>query len=193
MSKIVLFIELLLVHSATQSPIEIQEDCNEDVSLPCPGINGTNFRAVTWYKFINQKQVGIVRKSGSRIQHFNFSRTARFGQDHSLFLPSLTPGDSGTYECGIGANVGGKNLNTKILLTVPDCVTQAYLTTVADKLNITDTSSCPMRVEELPVMWSIIGFLLIGLAKIVLSLITIGVVRAIRIKSSRQQQQRWRS
>ncbi|XP_071401998.1 uncharacterized protein [Centroberyx affinis] len=193
MSKIVLFIELLLVHSATQNLIQIQEDCNEDVSLQCPGINGTNFRAVTWYKVINQKEVGIIRKSANRIQYFNFSRTARFGQDHSLLLPSLIPGDSGTYECSIGANVGGKNLNTKIILTVPDCVTQAYRTTVADKLNITYTSSCPMHTKELPVMWSIIGFLLIGLAKIALSLITIGVVRAIRIKSSRRQQQRWRS
>lgn len=189
----VLFIELLLVRSAVQVVIHIQAACDEDVTLRCPGINGTaDFRSVTWYKLNNQDPVGIIRKTGSETQRYNFPRTASFREEYSLFLPRLTPEDSGTYQCAIGANVGGKNYNYETNLTVSDCVTQAFLTAVTDKPNATNaTSTCSSSVKELPVMWSIIGYLGIALAKIVLSLISTGVVRAIHIKSSRRKQQRW--
>lgn len=57
-----------------------------------------------------------------------------------------------------------------------ECVTQAELTTMTNVLNTTHSNLlCPKQVEDLPVMWSIIGYVAVALAKIILSLIIIWV------------------
>lgn len=68
-----------------------------------------------------QKKSGIVRKSDgvSETQLFNFHRDARFGENFSLVLPSVSPEDSGNYECVVSSKVGGQNLNVHVKLTVP--------------------------------------------------------------------------
>ncbi|XP_044068552.1 uncharacterized protein LOC122883638 [Siniperca chuatsi] len=192
----VLFIKLLLVHYATQIQAEIQASCNEDVPLKCPvvDIDSMDFLSVTWYKHNNQKKLGIIRrgKDENLTQHYNFTRSARFGEKHSLFLDSVTPEDSGTYECYISANVGGQNQNPTVVLTVNVCTTQADLTTMTSVLNTTHSDLlCHNQVEDLPVMWSIVGYVALGLAKIILSLISIWVIQAIRIRSSRRRQHKW--
>uniref|UniRef100_A0A667YLT2 Ig-like domain-containing protein n=1 Tax=Myripristis murdjan TaxID=586833 RepID=A0A667YLT2_9TELE len=182
--------QLLLVCSVAPSVIQLQADCSSDVTLPCPGIN-TNFRSVTWYKLGNSS-VGIVRHSAGQTRPYNFSRTASFGEEYGLFLPRIRPEDSGMYECAIGANVGGKNSNSKINLTVEECVSQVYLTAVTDTPGVTNANlTCSLTVKDLPVMWSIVGYLVLGLGKIILSLISAGVVRVIQINRSRRKQRRW--
>ncbi|KAF7663588.1 hypothetical protein LDENG_00206070 [Lucifuga dentata] len=195
MYLIVLFITLLLVHLAAQTLMEIQADCNEDISLQCPGVDSSKFFSVTWYKFIDQRKAGIVRTGFNKPpEYYNFNRLARFGEGHSLFLSQLTPADSGIYECAIGANVGGQHLNPTVNLTVSECVTVPTVTspliTVTEELNTTHTNAfCHKNIEELSVMWSIIGYSGVGLAKIVFSLISIKVARAILNRSSRRDQQ----
>lgn len=41
-----------------------------------------------------------------------------FGEKYSLFIPSVTPEDSGSYECFISAKIGGQNLYLQVGLTV---------------------------------------------------------------------------
>lgn len=50
--------------------------------------------------------------------YYNFTRHAWFGEKYSLLLPRVTPEDSGSYECAINANVGGRNLNLEVNLIV---------------------------------------------------------------------------
>ncbi|XP_038579721.1 uncharacterized protein LOC119906229 [Micropterus salmoides] len=196
MSQKVLFIKMLLVHYATQSLPEIHASCKEDVPLKCPDvdIDSMDFLSVTWYKMTNKGKSGIIRraKGEETTQNYNFSRPARFGEKHSLFLRSVTPEDSGTYECFISANVGGQNKYLKVALTVNECTTQAELTTMTNVLNTTHSDlPCHKQVEDLPFMWSIIGYVAVGLTKIILSLISIWVIRALRVRSSRRRQHLW--
>ncbi|KAG8002465.1 hypothetical protein GBF38_014888, partial [Nibea albiflora] len=171
------FRRLLLVRYATQSLTEIQAKCNEDVTVDCPGLpsGDMNFLSLTWYK-LSEKRHGIIRFSKNEMnpQNYSFIRPARFGEKYSLFLTSVTPEDSGRYECAISANVGGKNQNLQVDLIVNECVTEAVLTTKANVLNATQ----PVRIyvqDDLPVMWCIIGYVAVAVCKMVLSLISIWV------------------
>ncbi|XP_034733571.1 uncharacterized protein LOC117948165 [Etheostoma cragini] len=197
MSQRVLLIKLLLVHYATKSQQEMQTaNCDEDVILKCggPGVGTVDFFSVAWYKLNNKKKKnGIVRKANNNDtpQYYSFPRSPlpMFGEKHSLLLPSVTPEDSGTYECSISANVGGQNQNLQVNLTVHACATQADLTTMTAVWNTTQSeAACHKEALDLPVMWSIIGYLAVGLGKIVISLICIWVFEAVRMRSSRRWQ-----
>lgn len=69
------------------------------------------------YGGINQ---GILRKNKgeSKTTFLQTNQKAEFGENYSLLLPSVTPDDSGAYECAISAKLGGKNLHFKVNLTV---------------------------------------------------------------------------
>ncbi|XP_040008803.1 uncharacterized protein LOC120803881 [Xiphias gladius] len=190
MSQRIFFIKLLLVQYTTQTQTGIQAHCNDNVSLECPGgdIDSMDFLSVTWYKLNSDKKHGIVRrgKDDTVTQHYTFRRTAKFGEKYSLFLPSVTPEDSGDYDCSISANIGGQNLNFKVQLTVHECLTQAEVTTVTTVTQ--STPPCHKQDEELPVMWIIIGYVPVALVKIISCLISIWVIR---IRSSKRRKHRW--
>ncbi|XP_078111781.1 uncharacterized protein LOC144521224 isoform X2 [Sander vitreus] len=199
MSQKVLLIKLLLVHYATQNQQETQTaNCYENVVLKCEyqGVDTdtVDYLSVAWYKLNNQKKKnGIIRKAkdDNTTQYYSYPRSPRpsFGEKHSLLLPMVTPEDSGTYECCISANVGSQNQDLTVNLMVHACVTQADLTTMTTVLNTTQSEAvCHKLVEDLPVMWSIIGYVAVGVGKIVLSLISIWVIEAVRMRSSRQWQ-----
>ncbi|XP_076022832.1 uncharacterized protein LOC143013179 [Genypterus blacodes] len=176
MYQAVLFLQFLLLHSATQKKLEAA--CKEDVTLPCPGALGRNFPSLIWYKFNDQRKIGIVRKAkGKPAENYNFDRSTVFGEDCSLSLNSVTPADSGTYQCVIGAIIGGKDEPYNVTLTVPECVVQ---TTAKAPL----TTSNHINIEEWPVLWIVICYCGIGLGKIVFSLLSIGVARAAFVTSS---------
>ncbi|XP_033486049.1 uncharacterized protein LOC117258917 [Epinephelus lanceolatus] len=200
MSQKVLFIKLLLLHYTTQSQFEMNADCNTNVSVKCPGVDlgKKDFISLAWYKFNNKEKVGIIRKGKQNsIQDYDFPRSPKpeFGEQYSLFLARATPNDSGIYECDISANVGGQNLNLKVNLTVQACVIQTDLTTVSTMTTVSTTSqlnlTCSSQGEDLPVMWSILGYVAVGLAKIIFSLISIRVIQAVRMRSSRRRRHRW--
>uniref|UniRef100_A0A671UAG2 Si:dkey-109a10.2 n=1 Tax=Sparus aurata TaxID=8175 RepID=A0A671UAG2_SPAAU len=196
MSQGILFIKLLLLHYATQSSDVTHANCNDDVPLMCPGVDldSMNFYSVTWYKLSNLKRQGIIRRDkGAEVPHYyNFSREVEFGEKYSLFLQSVKPEDAGAYECYISANVGSQNLNLQVNLTVGECVTLAEPTTVTNATTPSN-SLCNKQAQDLPVIWSIGGYVAVGVTKIILSLISILVIRAIHIRSERRrQQQQWR-
>lgn len=196
MFQTVLLIKLLLVHYTTQSQTYYRADCNTDVSLKCSDNIGMNFISIAWYKFINKKKCGIIRRGPgiNSTQRYNFTRPTEFGESFgSLFLPSVTPEDSGIYECAISANIGGQNLNHEINLTVHACMTQPNLTTRTNALNTTQEPDlpCPQNDKDLPVMWCIFGYVAVGITKIILSLISIWVIQAIRVRSSRRDLFKW--
>ncbi|KAL3974827.1 hypothetical protein ACER0C_023453 [Sarotherodon galilaeus] len=193
MCRLTLLIKLLLLHYASQSKIDIERSCNEDVSLECPvAEKNRNFLSVAWYKVNNGNKHGIIRRgNGEDPVYYNFSREVTFGEKQNLLLRKVLPADSGNYECAISANVGGQNQNHKVSLTVNECAPTAPLTTL-NYLNTTmatlTSPPCQTQVLDLPVTWSIAGYLAVALAKIVLSLIIIWVIH---LRSSRQRYNRW--
>ncbi|XP_050927332.1 uncharacterized protein LOC127142582 [Lates calcarifer] len=194
MSQTLLFIKLLLVHHTAQSLTETQAHCNDNVSLKCADdIDSMDFLSVTWYKITDEKKRGIIRrgKGDSQTQNYTFPREAKFGSGgtYSLVLFSVKPGDSGTYECAISADIGGRNQNHEVKLLVHECVTRAELTTATAVLNSTlSTLPCQQQAEDLPVVWSVVGYVAIGLVKIFLCVISILVIR---IRSSKRRLRRW--
>ncbi|XP_068589212.1 uncharacterized protein [Cebidichthys violaceus] len=198
MSQKVLFIKLLLLHYATQSQTEIiKANCYDDVPVMCPAveIDGMDFLSVAWYK-VNKTKVGIIRRgtdNKTRLYKPIRSPKPRFGEKHSLVIPSVTPEDSGTYECEISAKVGQQNQNHKVQLTVNECVTRTdTMSTMTTVLNTTQPVQLfPKQEEDMPVMWSIGGYMAVGFTKIILSLISIWVIQAVRKRSSRRRQHKW--
>lgn len=194
MSQKTLFITLLLLGHATQSPPATRANCPEPVLLVCPGVDldTMNFLSVSWYKLHGKKRQGIIwrGKGGTEKKSFNFSRPASFGEKYGLLLPSVTDEDSGTYECTVSANIGEKNINVLINLIVNACATQADLVTQQTTTNLTNTSNLDQlhhTPADLPVTWSVIAYLALGLAKIILSLISIRVMQAVYKRSGRQR------
>ncbi|XP_074536636.1 uncharacterized protein LOC141798731 [Halichoeres trimaculatus] len=170
----VLLIKILLVHYSIQNLTEIQAECGRDVTLRCPGVDRMDFLAVAWYKIHKVgNSSGIVRRDkNDDVRVYNFPRPAVFGDNHGLFLSKVKPEDSGVYECDISAVLGEKNQSPKVNLTVGECPTQAELTTTSGAPNSTHPNSHKQE-EDLPVVWSITGVVLLGLVKILLSLISI--------------------
>ncbi|XP_062248788.1 uncharacterized protein LOC133957298 isoform X4 [Platichthys flesus] len=186
MPMLAFFIKLLLVHYTTQSTAGIQAVCGGDVSLPClyEDIESMDFISLAWYKVSrplqlnNQSRNGIIRwkTRGNVTSAYSLARAADFGDKYSLMLRNVTPEDSGNYDCYISANIGGTNRNSYVYLTVQDCVTPT-------------TSSPPpnAQVKELSVLWSILGFVAVGLIKVILSIISIWVIGVIASRQSKRR------
>ncbi|KAJ4942769.1 hypothetical protein JOQ06_005666 [Pogonophryne albipinna] len=184
--------QLLMLPSAVHS---LSASCQEDVSLPCPVV-GSDFVSVTWYKQrIEQHKRGILRwssKDKSTPEFFKSNRSVHYDQDYSLLISAVTPTDSGTYECEVGARVGGRNKKVEVKLDVSACVTPAVRTPVTPVPNTT-SDLCRLQVQELPVLWSAVVYGTVGLAKIVLSIIIVLMIRCVQIKASKRRQQKWGS
>ncbi|KAM4571910.1 uncharacterized protein V3H82_011434 [Fundulus diaphanus] len=183
MPQVILYISLLLVHHTTQSHQEVQQiaNCTEDVTLDCPAFSSKrkDFFAMTWYK----GKEPIIRKRRDEIQPSNFSREAKFGVNLSLFLPNVKPTDSGKYICNIRANVGHQNKEGSVVLSVNECVIQVVEPTP------NSTQSKPVAaIYDFPLTWTLAGYLAVAAVKILLSMISI---QMIRIVSSRRQKRRF--
>ncbi|XP_068454604.1 uncharacterized protein [Clinocottus analis] len=192
MFRKVLFIQILLLHYTTPSETEVFANCYEDFPVMCPAvdIDSINFSSLTWYKLHKTKR-GIIKRERDNTtkwyKNFDRSPKPRFGEKHSLLIPRVTPEDSGTYECDIYAKVGGQNLDFKVHLKVHDCVNDTDVTTVVN----TSQPDLQCHKQDMPVMWSIIGYVAVGLAKIILSFISVWVVHAVRTRSSRRRRHEW--
>lgn len=136
----------MLHYTTTTSVQEIHANCPEQAVLECASddLDTWSFLSVSWYKVREQKKIhrhvgcvfvsntcvfeqlhsgtnqGIVRKGKgeSETTFLSPDHKARFGEKYSLLLPSVTPDDSGTYECAISAKLGGRNQHFKVNLIV---------------------------------------------------------------------------
>ncbi|CAG6021814.1 unnamed protein product [Menidia menidia] len=180
MSQRVLLIGFFLLSYSTQSQQEFTAECGQSISLKCPPVNGehVDFLSLAWYKIDNDRNHGIIRKRADKTSPdmYDFPRPASFGENHSLFLPHIKPGDAGTYECTINANVGGQNKKGRVLLIVHECVNRTEPTVAADTLTTRSNQLQPGQVEDLPVMRTVMGYVVVAVAKIILSLISIRVI-----------------
>uniref|UniRef100_A0A3B3HS09 Ig-like domain-containing protein n=1 Tax=Oryzias latipes TaxID=8090 RepID=A0A3B3HS09_ORYLA len=180
--------QLLLVRYAALIP-QVDADCNGNVTLPCPAVNQENmdFLALAWYKEdSNGKRHGIIRKSDDGVMAFENGRTASFGTMHSLLLNWVNASDEGTYLCAMSANVGGQNKDARVELTVRVCRTEVQLTTVnyVTSSRANQTSQVCNEVH-IPQTWSLLGFGAVAAVKILLSIITIKVIRSRCLKRRR--------
>uniref|UniRef100_A0A1A7XEA2 Ig-like domain-containing protein n=1 Tax=Iconisemion striatum TaxID=60296 RepID=A0A1A7XEA2_9TELE len=193
MLQVTVLISLLLVHYTTQSP-DIQKGCREDARLTCSEIedhgSGMDFIAVIWYK-VEKDNWGILRQRKGepvdKAQKYGFHREAMMGDKYSLVLPSVTPNDSGIYECEVNAKVGGQNKRSRVQLTVHECVSPTEPTPRVNTLNVTQ-STPPCSVIDMPIAWSLAGYGAVVVIKIILSLLSIWVIHII---SSRCQRSTW--
>ncbi|RVE70923.1 hypothetical protein OJAV_G00069380 [Oryzias javanicus] len=168
--------QLLLVRHA-EPTLQIDAVCDKTATLPCPFIKQhMDFLSLSWYKVeTGGKNRGIIRKSDSGVQAYEYKRNASFGENHSLLLPNVNESDAGMYLCQMSANVGGQNKEEKVQLTV--CRTEVQLTTVVNFPRSNQTSQ-DCNEAQLSQIWSILGFGTVAVAKILLSLITVKVIRS---------------
>lgn len=71
-------------------------------------------------KFHKGSKEGLITKHRGLAEPrvYSPSRRVVFGQEYSLMLLSVTPEDSGDYECAINADIGGRNQNSRVALVV---------------------------------------------------------------------------
>nr|XP_057908243.1 uncharacterized protein LOC131104757 [Doryrhamphus excisus] len=179
MKQITLFLKVMIVyHVVSRSQAKVEVNCDENVNLSCSCHDSKDFLALTWYK-MNGGESSVIIISGDDKEMHTFPRPATLGKGESLHLQKVTPQDSGTYKCIITVGLGYKNKECEVDLLVHACTTPTPNV-------LTTTVNSSKHAEDLPIMWSILGYLAVGSVKVLLSCITIMVIRACRIGSSRQ-------
>ncbi|XP_057686220.1 solute carrier family 13 member 3 isoform X2 [Corythoichthys intestinalis] len=162
-----LFIKVLTVFYMSQSQAEVKVNCGENVDLSCQCRDTSTFRALTWYKLLgDHRRNFLIRISDGREEKDDRDSPATFGQNNSLHLPVVHSSDSGTYRCAITAVVNRPNKNCDVILLVHDCKTKAPTTTVALLDTLSSSVNLTQQEEELPLMWSIVGYLVVVFAKV---------------------------
>ncbi|XP_041080492.1 uncharacterized protein LOC121297918 isoform X3 [Polyodon spathula] len=130
---VTLFLCAMVLHSiSSQDSDNVTAQCGDTVKLSCRAIErSSSYRTVTWYKMNSSHQIGILRKAGSKVTPYTlFNRKTSLGDREALVLPDVRPGDSGTYQCYLSAQLGGTNQQTSIHLEVQECVTALSTSTV---------------------------------------------------------------
>ncbi|XP_064155246.1 uncharacterized protein LOC135234501 isoform X2 [Anguilla rostrata] len=189
----------------SESLNSVNSECGENITLPCDATRRSKqYRSVTWYK-VSGTRTGIIRKAQDRVQQFKAARMAEFGHDESLLVPGVRPEDSGDYECFLSANVGGENKESKLHLSVSECVTPAD-TTLADTTPVDTTPAalvtltgmmscftapCMDQVVEVSLVLVVTSFSVIAFVKVILSIFSVWVLLLIRRRGERQRMDDW--
>ncbi|XP_061629000.1 uncharacterized protein LOC133477818 isoform X2 [Phyllopteryx taeniolatus] len=184
MSQIILFIKVITLCYATRSEAKVEANCDQNVDLHCPCYDGTDFLLLTWYKMSDQGRRFVISIGEGYVEKENLSQRATFGKDKRLHLPAVRPHDSGTYKCVITANVGGRNTICTVDLLVHACVTGTPPNVLHS--TVPSTVNTSRHEEELPVMWSVLGYLAVALTKVLASCTSIWVIQALCATPSRQ-------
>ncbi|XP_041080491.1 uncharacterized protein LOC121297918 isoform X2 [Polyodon spathula] len=168
----------MVLHSiSSQDSDNVTAQCGDTVKLSCRAIErSSSYRTVTWYKMNSSHQIGILRKAGSKVTPYTlFNRKTSLGDREALVLPDVRPGDSGTYQCYLSAQLGGTNQQTSIHLEVQECVTALSTSTVQWFSSATlspsgnTTARCELQVTELSISMLVVSFAGVGLIKVMLS------------------------
>ncbi|XP_061703327.1 uncharacterized protein LOC133515067 isoform X2 [Syngnathoides biaculeatus] len=110
--------QVMAACSVTQSAATVEADCGQNVDLGCSCYDGTDFLLLSWYKKGERGRHFIISMDDGHTETDDFCPGASFGKNYGLSLPAVRPGDSGTYNCVIAANVGGQNQNCVVDLLV---------------------------------------------------------------------------
>ncbi|XP_051914174.1 uncharacterized protein LOC127596058 isoform X2 [Hippocampus zosterae] len=182
MSAVLLFVKVLTVYCLSPSKAKVEADCDKNVDMSCLCRDSTHFQLLSWYKMDGQKRHFLISTGDGSVEKGNFSQQITFGEGDSLHLPVVTPSDSGTYKCAITANVGGQNKDCVVDLVVRACVTNTPTITMTNVMLITIPSAVNASQElPLPVVWSSLSCLAVGLAKVLISCIGVRVIQACRL------------
>lgn len=95
--------------------MHIQAKCNEDIRLPC-SVNekSDTYRYIVWYR----NKTAIIKRKYNDVTFYNKSSPASLGVRGSLVLQNVQTSDSGHYQCFLAADVGQKDRESHVLLTV---------------------------------------------------------------------------
>uniref|UniRef100_A0A3Q2XNM9 Ig-like domain-containing protein n=1 Tax=Hippocampus comes TaxID=109280 RepID=A0A3Q2XNM9_HIPCM len=186
MSAVLLFMKVLTVYCLSPSQPKVEADCDKNVDLSCLCRDSTHFQLLSWYKIIEQKRHFLISTGDGLVEKATFSQRATFGEGDSLHLPAVKPSDSGTYKCAITANVGGQNKDCVVDLVVHACVTNTPTMTMTNEMlntipSAVNTSQKNGEELPLPVVWSSLSYLAVGLAKVLISCIGVRVIQACRM------------
>ncbi|XP_076592689.1 CD83 antigen [Chaetodon auriga] len=125
-----LCVRLALGTPVLERVLEVQSSFGADCTLQCTAESkpGVRYIAVRWYKVgepPSPRLSGLLTKdlpNGTTQWYTGVEREVQLlGESHSVFLPSVTCGDSGVYTCHLAAPVGEQNREGHVLLTVTDC------------------------------------------------------------------------
>lgn len=93
----------------------ILAECNEDISLPCKvSKQGGTYRYMVWYR----NDTAIIKRKLNDVIFYNKSSPASLGVRDSLVLQNVQTSDSGYYQCFLAADVGQKDRQSDVSLTV---------------------------------------------------------------------------
>ncbi|KAI1897093.1 hypothetical protein AGOR_G00079570 [Albula goreensis] len=196
------YLFVILSVRSSESLSSINAECGANVSLPCDATNQANlaYRSVVWYKLDGNKN-GVVRKNqnGETVSYAG-ARTAMIGDSEELVLPDIRPEDSGFYLCHLSAKVGHSNKESKLLLNVSECVTQATPTSDSD-WHVTDATAMPSshepcmgettQVIQISTAQILSGFSAVAVVKGLLCVLTIWVLLAATRKEERRRMSFW--
>lgn len=93
----------------------VTANCNEDIKLPCSvSYPGINYRYLVWYRDVT----AIIKRKLNNVTFYNKSSPASLGVQDTLVLLNVQPSDSGYYQCFLAAEVGQKDRQSYVSLTV---------------------------------------------------------------------------
>ncbi|KAK3540337.1 hypothetical protein QTP70_029577 [Hemibagrus guttatus] len=160
---------LLVLHcwSSLSQQIHIRAKCNEDISLPC-SVNeqSDTYRYMVWYK----NETAIIKRKFNDVTFYNKSSPASLGVRGTLVLQNVQTSDSGYYQCYLAADVGQKDKQSYVSLTVSECVTVSPTWSPPG-------GQCSLDVVEVSVLWSLLGFSVISISKVIFCTITVIVCK----------------
>ncbi|XP_058245546.1 uncharacterized protein LOC131352966 isoform X1 [Hemibagrus wyckioides] len=160
---------VLVLHcwSSLSQQMHIQAKCNEDIILPC-SVNklSDTYRYIVWYR----NETAIIKRKVNDVTFYNKSSPASLGVRGSLVLQNVQTSDSGYYQCFLAADVGQKDRESHVLLTVSECVTVSPTWS-------SPGGQCSLDVVEVSVLWSLLGFSLISISKVIFCTITVIVCK----------------
>uniref|UniRef100_A0A4W4DSA7 Ig-like domain-containing protein n=1 Tax=Electrophorus electricus TaxID=8005 RepID=A0A4W4DSA7_ELEEL len=140
----------------------IQASCNDDIELPCTARDHmVKYRYIVWFK----DSIAIIKRKSNEVTIYNNSSPASLGVRETLVLQNVQPLDSGQYRCSLGADIGGRDMDSHVSFTVSG-VCGITLTVLLASTVL--TSTCPFTLEEVSDMWLLLFFLILGVAKVVI-------------------------
>ncbi|XP_027022347.2 uncharacterized protein LOC113655790 isoform X3 [Tachysurus fulvidraco] len=112
---------VLVLHCCSVlSQHSILAKCNEDISLPCSvSEQGGTYRYMVWYR----NDTAIIKKKLNDVTFYNKSSPASLGVRDTLVLQNVQTSDSGYYQCFLAADVGQRDRQSDVSLTVSGCAT----------------------------------------------------------------------